>query len=272
MVLKEYLFGTSVVIPALQQRKRRLLELFINPQSQNGYINTAKTLAEQNYIPVTELTGAKLDKLSESRPNQGMVLMAGTLPSPSIQYLDQPTDKLRLRTLDGCMERVYNREHPILISLDRIVDPQNVGAIVRTAYFYGIDGIIKTTKDSCPITPVVSKASAGSLELMDMYTTSNLGNLLRKSSDNGWLIYGTDLSAENTLELDSDGTLPTLFRGPTILVVSNEGSGMKQSISHLCDVHLKVTGFPRKSMGYHVDSLNVSVATGILLQKLLEFK
>jgi 21S rRNA (GM2251-2'-O)-methyltransferase len=270
MGLKEYLFGTSVVIAALQQRRRRLFELFINPKSQNEYINTARVLAEQNYIPVTELNSARLDRLSESRPNQGMVLMTSSLPSPSIQYMDFPTDTLRIHTVEGCIDRDYNREHPILICLDRIMDPQNVGAILRTAYFFGVDGIVKTTKDSSPLTPIVSKASAGSLENMDVYTTSNMGNFLRRSSDNGWIIYGTNLSGDNVLELDGESPLPPLFKGPTILVVSNEGSGMKPLLSNLCDVHLKVMGFSRKAEGYHVDSLNVSVATGILLQKILE--
>jgi 21S rRNA (GM2251-2'-O)-methyltransferase len=266
---KEYLYGTSVVLPALQQRKRSLLQLFINPQSNSEHIQTAINVAHQNAIPINELPSAKLDKLSESRPNQGMVLMASPLSIPTIQYFET-SEGIRIKTLDGVIEKEPRREYPFIIALDRIIDPQNLGAIIRTAYFYGIDGVVKTTKDSSPINALVSKASAGAVEMTEIYNTNNLATFLRKSSENGWCIYGTDLSADNVLELSPELKTPKLLNGPTILVVANEGSGMRQSLSNLCDVHLQIPGFERNEEGYRVDSLNVSVATGILIQKILD--
>jgi 21S rRNA (GM2251-2'-O)-methyltransferase len=268
--IKDYLYGSSVVLSALQHRKRSLLQLFFNPQSKNQYLEQAIRLAEQNSVPVSELASVKLDRLSESRPNQGMVLMAGPLQIPSIQYLADVGNELRIETLDGPIEKPYNREYPFLLALDRIVDPQNLGAIIRTGYFYGIDGIVKTTKDSSPINAVVSKASAGAVEIMDLYHTNNLGTFLKKSSDYGWCIYGTDLASENVLELSLGVDIPKLLHGPTILVVGNEGTGMKHSLADLCDVHLQIEGYNKNQKGFQIDSLNVSVATGILIQKILE--
>lgn len=116
----------------------------------------------------------------------------------------------------------------------------------------------------------MSKASAGAMEVMDIFSTSNLSNLLNKSAEYGWTIYGTDINSKNKIIIDQDFK-GCLLNGPTILVLGNEGQGLKQSISNQCDTHLVIASHQQpRGTAYNVDSLNVSVATGILINTILK--
>ncbi|KAJ1972466.1 hypothetical protein H4R34_005401 [Dimargaris verticillata] len=143
------------------------------------------------------------------------------------------------------------------------MDPQNLGSILRTAYFLGTDGVLLCTRDSAPLSSTVAKASSGALELVTLYeTTAPLKTLLACQAQ-GWQIIGTLLSNTST----PLSALPSLTR-PTILVMGSEGEGLRSSLIPLCDtlVHLPQATAANATL---VDSLNVSVATGIFLQQLL---
>jgi 21S rRNA (GM2251-2'-O)-methyltransferase len=150
------------------------------------------------------------------------------------------------------------------LALDEVTDPQNLGSILRSAFFFGVDEVIICSKNSAPLSPVVSKASAGALEVMTVRSANNLMRLLDESKKTGWQVVGTSLG-EDTMPLDS---LPLLQ--PTILVMGNEGHGLRQSIISRCDhkVHIPCG----RGSNALVDSLNVSVATGVLLNHLRQSK
>ncbi|KAJ3000300.1 Ribose methyltransferase [Globomyces sp. JEL0801] len=170
---------------------------------------------------------------------------------------------------------MLNTRRAFPLWLDRVVDPQNLGAIIRTAYFFGVDGVVITDKESAPLNPTVSKASSGAMEVMDIFKTSSISKFIQESSEAGWYIYGTDLKGgpEKSLVIDPTYETPSLLHSPTILVMGNEGIGLRSSVTKLCDKHLILKSEREEEMTtskYQIDSLNVSVAAGILIQRILD--
>ncbi|EGF83170.1 hypothetical protein BATDEDRAFT_85791 [Batrachochytrium dendrobatidis JAM81] len=331
----EYLYGASVVIPAMEFGVRKIKTLLVKEdqrfggmkirgngeailsskilpkissadmgQDSRALLDYAVALANQREIPVKEVPVSHLDRLAGNRPHQGLVL--ATL-APKVTHLhalgncdldanDVDFEKnvyevdaggdgiLRLKTRE-------DRKYPFWIALDQIVDPQNLGAILRSAYYFGVDGVVVTERDSAPFSPISSKASAGAMEAMPLYSTVNLGKLLQESAINGWQILGTNTNAkksdliplchfkqrcdmEVSNDLDDLKTHTPLLRldsAPTILVLGNEGHGMRTLVSKHCHHHLIITQdqFSPNFKKSRIDSLNVSVAAGILLHELL---
>jgi 21S rRNA (GM2251-2'-O)-methyltransferase len=143
------------------------------------------------------------------------------------------------------------------LALDEITDPQNLGSILRSAFFFGIDEVILCSKNSSPLNSVVSKASAGALEVMTIRSSSNLMRFLDDSKLTGWQVVGTSVD-------DSAVALETLsLAQPTILVMGSEGHGLRPTVLSRCN-HKVFIPCGRASSAL-VDSLNVSVASGILL-------
>jgi 21S rRNA (GM2251-2'-O)-methyltransferase len=154
---------------------------------------------------------------------------------------------------------------PLWLALDEVVDPQNFGAIVRTATFLGAAGVVVCAKNSAALSPVVSKASAGALEIASLFSTRNMPRFLAESALSGWRVVGT------TLDRDSI-PLRTLPVGPpTLLVLGNEGHGLRPLVQRACDVLVKIDAAPSSSLleGGAVDSLNVAVSGGIVMHHLL---
>lgn len=162
---------------------------------------------------------------------------------------------------------------PVWLVLDEVMDPQNLGALLRSAYFLGSQGVIVCSKNSASLSATVSKASAGAMELRPVYSAKNLMQFLEQSKQVGWQVIGSALSSESVpagkLTIDK----------PTLLVMGNEGRGLRTNVLRLCDVlvqieggnHAGEVGKPRGALDGDdgLDSLNVSVAAGILLHKLL---
>ncbi|KAF5945639.1 hypothetical protein HYC85_015867 [Camellia sinensis] len=141
-----------------------------------------------------------------------------------------------------------------------VTDPQNLGAIIRSAYFFGASGVVLCAKNSAPLSGVVSKASAGSLELMELRSCKNMMQFLVSSAENGWRVLGGSVSSRaiplNEVEPGA----------PTILVLGSEGTGYESG---------ETSGMDRGCSGEEfrsflaVESLNVSVAAGVLLHHLI---
>ena len=123
-----------------------------------------------------------------------------------------------------------------VLALDEIVDPQNLGALLRSALFLGCDKVVVCTKNSAPLSPTVCKASAGALEFVDISATKNMMKFLDKSKVNGWQVVGTALT-DNSINIKD-----LKVEKPTILVLGNEGSGIRTNILVRCDTLVKISG------------------------------
>lgn len=206
----------------------------------------ALELAEERGIPVATVDKGVLNTLSGDRPHQGMVLRCGKLEWEQLNRLPDDGPKLWL-------------------VLDEVVDPQNLGALLRSAYFLGGEdvGILVCAKNSAPPSPTVSAASAGALEVLNVYETSNLPRTL--AAADGYRIVGASASVPREgPELYDLQELPPLD-GPTVLVLGSEGHGLRSLVAKSCTEFVKVPGVPGA-----VDSLNVSVTGGILLWHFLQ--
>ncbi|MFA5407323.1 MAG: 23S rRNA (guanosine(2251)-2'-O)-methyltransferase RlmB, partial [Bacilli bacterium] len=164
---------------------------------------------------------------------------------PDYQYCD----------LELLLDNVDNTS--IIVLLDHLEDPHNLGAIIRTCEAAGVDGII-IPKDRCvDVNATVMKVSAGALDNTKIAAVTNLNSTITKLKDKGYWIVGTAMDSEKTyMDLD--------YNMPVCLIIGNEGSGISRLISEACDY---VVSIP---MHGKINSLNASVAAGIMIYGVLE--
>ena len=152
----------------------------------------------------------------------------------------------------------------VWLALDELTDPQNFGALVRTAVFLGA-GVLCSSKNSAPLSAAVSKASSGAAEEADVFEVRNLAAFLEASRGNGWRVLGA-------AKADGAAPLESLAAGdatpPTVVVLGSEGSGLRTTVARACDGLVVIGGADGGDSD--VDSLNVSVAGAILLHHFLK--
>lgn len=158
-------------------------------------------------------------------------------------------------SLDEIINSSKDKKQPLILILDEIEDPQNFGAILRSADAFSVDGVIIKSRNQVPLNWTVAKVSTGAIEYVKVAQVSNLNNAIEKLKDNGYWIYAADGSAEKSYEkLD--------YSGKIALIVGSEGNGISQLVMKNADFLIKIP------MTGHVNSLNVSVSTGILLSRI----
>lgn len=145
----------------------------------------------------------------------------------------------------------------IIVVLDHIQDPHNLGAIARTAEFGGASAIVIPKARSVGITPSAFKASSGALSYIPVVRVPNITNFLRSLKEKNWFIVGADIQTENLYNKVN-------YKFPLALVMGSEGEGLHRLVRESCDLLVKIPSYGK------VESLNVSVALGIILYKILE--
>lgn len=159
----------------------------------------------------------------------------------------------------------------VWLALDEVTDPQNFGALLRSAHFFGAAGVVTCAKNSASLTATVSKSSAGAVEVMRVHSTANMMRFLKRSRENGWRVVGTSVG-------ERSGPLHELPAGPgappTIVVLGNEGYGVRTNVLRECEFLVEVAGdgggaAAEGATASTVDSLNVSVTGGVVLFHLL---
>tara|TARA_B100000427_G_C15496090_1_gene589883 strand:+ start:1191 stop:1898 length:708 start_codon:yes stop_codon:yes gene_type:complete len=146
-------------------------------------------------------------------------------------------------------------KHPLVVALDHLEDPFNVGAIMRTCHCLGVNTIIMPKDRQAPINDALIKASSGAAYYMTIIQVSNIANVLINCQKDGYWIYSGDSNQGTSLK-----SIDIAF--PAIMVVGNEHAGVSKRVSKIVDNHIKI------DMKGQIDSLNVSVATGIILHEL----
>lgn len=244
--------------------------LFVQDKTTRGGRSAEKAMAAQQVeelakerdVPVARVDKGVLNTLSGNRPHQGYVLRCGSLAFESLSRIPHPDEE---------------EDAPSLwLVLDEVVDPQNLGALLRSAYFLGANdiGILVCSKNSAPPSPVVSAASAGALEVTQVWSTSNLPRTLNKAQEDGLRIIGASTSVPpgEEIQVYELNELPEDDR-PTLLVLGSEGSGLRTLVARACTEFVQIPGANNdidEEDASGVDSLNVSVTGGILLWHLLK--
>ncbi|NWW25977.1 MRM1 methyltransferase, partial [Falcunculus frontatus] len=179
----EILFGVAPCWLALAQARRALFRLFLKQSRGSGRPLRGEFAlqAAARGVPVLPVTGRELDTLCRGRPHQGVCLEAAPLPFKSLRDAEEP------QLGDG----ESGSRQLLWLVLEHIQDPMNLGALLRSAYFLGVDRVVASNRNSCPLTPIVSKASAGAVEVFDVYGTDDLQGFLKAKSAEGWEVVGT---------------------------------------------------------------------------------
>ncbi|KAI3364921.1 hypothetical protein L3Q82_001101 [Scortum barcoo] len=252
----EIVFGIAPCLLALTRGRRKARKLFVKDGEASHRASVLKVCEEAHRrgVQVQRVSKKDLDKMSSGRVHQGVCLQASPLG-----YLTE--DSAPQRRDDG---------PPLWLVLDGIQDPMNLGAILRSAYFLGVDRVASSLHYSCPLTPVVSKASSGVMEVIGVYGYERLEDMLRLKVAQGWHVVGTvGAGAEGSRVpvsqcSDFQMTKPLL---PTLLLLGGEGEGLSRELLSLCQTLLSIPAGRELFPG--IESLNVSVAAGILLHSLL---
>lgn len=192
-------------------------------------------MAKDAKIIVQEVDRVRLDQMAPN--HQGLIAVASAYSYKTVD------DMLALAKERG--------EAPLLVILDGVTDPHNLGAIIRSAECAGAHGVIIPERRAVGLTPAAVKASAGAVEYLPVAKEVNLTRTIERLKKEGVWIYGAAMNGEDYRKVN--------FSGPAAIVIGSEGEGMSRLVSESCD---KIVSLPMKG---HIDSLNASVAAGILL-------
>ncbi|KAI6713129.1 hypothetical protein B2J93_5292 [Marssonina coronariae] len=297
----EFLYGTSVVEAAMTSSrfpKRKLYKLYVLTSTNREDIkrdSRIELLARKNGVAVARVGDDRaplMDKLSNGRPHNGYILEASPLPRLPITQLGefrsqseeqqagfeitvdhQSREEAAVNGTASFVETTNIRPgwNPLVLLLDSIEDPGNLGGIIRTAYFLGVSAIAISTRNCASFSPVVLKASAGASEYVTLFSVNKPAGFVVDSKAEGWKIFAAvapskfnDPSMPESISTD-DLNEP-LSEAPCILMLGSEGEGLRSKLRSKADVNLYIQGC---GQGSNVDSLNVSVATGILCNAFL---
>lgn len=260
----------------------RLFDSVSNGRSHNGYVLEASPIPQ---LPITSLEmvddpqsrtfRVALDAQSkEEIAVNGSDSYISRASIPSDSYLDP---KLSLLSSSNGPSPQY----PLLLLLDGIVDPNNVGSIIRSAYYLGVDGIILAGRNSAPLNPTVSKTAAGAIENTTFLTVRNDHDFVRTSQANGWRFLAADspgAAASSGFHVGAESPYyaarSVLHDAPTILMLGNESDGLLKRLKTQADATISIPGshfqadLSRQDPA-RVDSLNVGVAASLLIEMLL---
>ncbi len=234
---EELIGGRNSVIEALRSG-RSLNKLFVQDGIKGGSIGEIIALAIESGVTIEYVKIEKLNQLAEGLRHQGVAAMVAPV---------------RFYDLDEVLAAAQAKgEEPFLVLLDELQDPQNVGAIIRTADAAGVHGVLMPKRRSCPLNAVVAKVSAGAVEYVPVVSIGNIAQTIEELKKKGLWVIGADMDGEVDY---FSGNL----KGPIVLVIGAEGKGLGRLVREKCDLLVKIP------MRGGVSSLNASAAGAILL-------
>lgn len=160
-------------------------------------------------------------------------------------------------TAEELLEKELKKEKSILVILDQIQDPRNFGAIIRSCECFGVAGIIIQNRNNVKVTDTVVKASVGAIEYVDIVQVTNISDTIDKLKKYGYFVYSTQADGQYHYQ-------QVEYPNKVAIVLGNEGNGIRKKVREHCDTSLKI------HLNGKINSLNVSVACGILLAKISE--
>ncbi|HEU5471802.1 MAG TPA: 23S rRNA (guanosine(2251)-2'-O)-methyltransferase RlmB [Actinophytocola sp.] len=205
-------------------------------------VTEAVRLAADRGISVLEVSRAELDRLTGGAVHQGLGLQ---MPPYDYAHPDDLLDAAR-----------QSPEPPLIVALDGVTDPRNLGAVIRSAAAFGANGVLVPQRRSAGVTAVVWRTSAGTAARLPVALVTNLTRTLRSLAEEGLMIVGLDADSDVTVdELE-------LATSPLVLVVGSEGRGLSRLVKQACDQTVSIP------MAAGVESLNASVAAGVTLAEI----
>ena len=232
--------GRNAVSEALRSQ-RSINKILLQEGAHGGSLGEIIALEKQKGVPVETVKAEKLDKLAKGLRHQGVAALAAPIA---------------FRTLDDVFACAAEKnEEPFILLLDELQDPQNVGALIRSADAAGVHGVLMPRRRSCPLNAVVAKISAGAVEYVPVVQIGNIAQTIDQLKERGiWTaacdMGGVDFYAAN-------------MSGPIVLVIGAEGRGLGRLVKQKCD---DVVSIP---MNGGVNSLNASAAGAVLMYEVV---
>ena len=232
----EFTFGRHAVEEALKVGSAtNINKLFVQTDMKSDQVHAIVKAAQNKKILVSQVPKSKLDLMSDGGNHQGVLLAMS------------PYD---YATIDDLFAHAQGHD-PFFIILDNLEDPHNLGSIMRTADAIGVDGIIIPKHRAVGLTSTVAKVSTGAIEHVPVARVTNLANTIKTLKEKNVWIFGTAMDGQDFRKWDAHGAIA--------LVIGNEGKGISPGVAKLMDQALTIP------MVGHVQSLNASVAAGILM-------
>jgi len=237
-VKTEILFGINPVLEALNAGRRIFFEVYIVKKKISERLERMLALSKEKKIPVQGVEPSQLKFLAGTDQHQGVGARTSGFPLSGISDI-----------IDS--GRPEDTNH-LLLLVDNVMDPHNLGALIRTALCVGVDGIIIPKDRSVPPTPAVSKASAGALEHIRLARIINMVTTIKTLKEKGWWVAGMEIASNKSIFL-SDLT------GRLAIIIGGEEKGMRPLVKKHCDFLMSI---PQKGP---VNSLNASVAGAVAM-------
>lgn len=230
----DIIYGLHAVMEALEVGTGN--KLYVQEDLRGKKVDAIKEVARDQKVPISWTSKKKLDEMTQKGVHQGLVLRVSA-------YAYQ--------TLEDVLAKAEDQENPLILILDSLTDPHNLGSILRSADALGVAGVVIPKHRAVGITPVVAKIATGALEHVPVARVTNLSQALTKLKEAGFWIFGTDMDGTPSHKWNTTGKLA--------LIIGNEGKGISPNIKKQVDEMITIP------MDGHVQSLNASVAAAILM-------
>ena len=244
--LDYWIYGLNPVIAALKNESRNCQRLLCTKEVITKYSKIFNKLSTDRDITIEEVTKKHINShLEPDSRHQGVILRVKYLPDKKI---------------DSSLKKFT--KNSIILALDQINDPQNVGAIIRSSVIFGCEGIIIPKRNSPQESGLLAKSAAGALEIANIYRVTNLSRTLIDLKKNNFWVLGLDVAAKknlNTLNIS----------GPVVIVIGSEGKGLRLLTKKVCDSSITIE-VSQEAIKNGIDSLNVSNAASIALYAIKE--
>ncbi len=241
------LFGFHAVGVRLKTAPQSIVEIFVDPTRRDARMRQFLDKANEAGSRVIEADGMRLAKLCGSHGHQGVAARVQALAQ--VTSLDELLEQLEAAQ---ALLPVAEREAPLILVLDGVTDPHNLGACLRVADGAGVHAVIAPKDHAAGINVTVAKVASGAAETVPYFMVTNLARTLNELKERSiWIIGTTDAASKTIYQAD--------LKGPVALVLGAEGEGMRALTAKTCD---ELVSIPMRGA---VESLNVSVASGICL-------
>lgn len=236
----DLIVGRNAVSEALRGQ-RSINKIMVQEGAHGGSLGEILSLARNKNVTVETVKAEKLDKLAGGVRHQGVAALAAPIA---------------FQTLDDVFARAASKgEEPFILLLDELQDPQNVGALIRSADAAGVHGVLLPRRRSCPLNAVVAKISAGAVEYVPIVQIGNIAQTMEELKQRGCWVVGADMDGVDYYAANMTGAI--------VLVIGAEGKGIGRLVKQKCD---DIVSIP---MNGGVNSLNASAAGAVLMYEVV---
>ena len=237
---QELVCGINPVNEIISMRPSSVTTLFFE-ENKGARIQELNQLAEKHNIEVVVQDSSFFSKNFDEMNHQGVAIICNK----------------RLEENENFLESLIDKENLLILILEHITDPHNVGACIRSAAAAGVDAVIVPKNRSCHLTPTVRKISSGGAELIPFIVVTNIVRTINKLQSAGVMVYGTDMEAS---KFHNEVT----YGKKSALIIGSEDKGLKRLTLEKCDEIIRI------NMPGRIESLNASVSTGIMLFQMID--